>query len=305
MGEIETTGPQARGLPPARPLQRRVEADRRRRAVQRAVPRGRRRARRPLHLPPRARPLPDGHQRVQPRQGPRLVRSSTPATSTSRSATPTSATRCSPSRARWRARSCRRSATPRCPSASPPPPARCSAAPSSSAAPATPARTASSCCCDPGDAVALWDEVVRRGATPAGLAARDTLRLEVCYHLYGNDLDGVPRPDRGRPRLGLQGGHGLHRLRGRRAPRGPPARPRSSSPSGSRARGSPGRATRSSAAARSPAAPCRRASTSGSAWPTCPPPQAEPGTELQIDVRGKQRTAVVAKKPLYAKETNG
>ena len=26
------------------------------------------------------------------------------------------------------------------------------------------------------------------GVTPAGLGARDTLRLEVCYHLYGNDL---------------------------------------------------------------------------------------------------------------------
>src|SRR5512133_1059075 len=42
--------------------------------------------------------------------------------------------------------------------------------------------------CDPGDAPALWDELTRRGATPAGLAARDTLRLEVCFHLYGNDL---------------------------------------------------------------------------------------------------------------------
>ena len=28
-----------------------------------------------------------------------------------------------------------------------------------------------------------------RGATPAGLGARDTLRLEACCHLYGNDLD--------------------------------------------------------------------------------------------------------------------
>ena len=41
---------------------------------------------------------------------------------------------------------------------------------------------------DPADAPALWDELVGRGATPAGLAARDTLRLEVCFHLYGNDL---------------------------------------------------------------------------------------------------------------------
>ncbi len=47
---------------------------------------------------------------------------------------------------------------------------------------------------DPIDAPALWDELCHRGAVPAGLAARDTLRLEACYHLYGNDLSEQRNP---------------------------------------------------------------------------------------------------------------
>lgn len=38
------------------------------------------------------------------------------------------------------------------------------------------------------DAEALWDWVLERGAVPCGLGARDTLRLEVCYPLHGNDI---------------------------------------------------------------------------------------------------------------------
>jgi glycine cleavage system T protein (aminomethyltransferase) len=42
--------------------------------------------------------------------------------------------------------------------------------------------------CAPGDAVALWDAILARGVEPCGLGARDTLRLEVCYPLHGNDI---------------------------------------------------------------------------------------------------------------------
>jgi aminomethyltransferase len=36
--------------------------------------------------------------------------------------------------------------------------------------------------------VALWDDLVNRGATPCGLGARDTLRLEAAMPLYGHEL---------------------------------------------------------------------------------------------------------------------
>src|SRR3989440_10459202 len=35
----------------------------------------------------------------------------------------------------------------------------------------------------------LWDELLAKGAVPCGLGARDSLRLEVAYRLYGNDMD--------------------------------------------------------------------------------------------------------------------
>jgi aminomethyltransferase len=38
------------------------------------------------------------------------------------------------------------------------------------------------------DGADLWDRVLERGAVPCGLGARDTLRLEVCYPLHGNDI---------------------------------------------------------------------------------------------------------------------
>ena len=38
------------------------------------------------------------------------------------------------------------------------------------------------------DMMTLWDNVLARGVMPCGLGARDTLRLEACYPLHGNDI---------------------------------------------------------------------------------------------------------------------
>jgi aminomethyltransferase len=49
-----------------------------------------------------------------------------------------------------------------------------------------------------GDAEGLWaallSEGARDGAVPVGLGARDTLRLEMAYALYGNDIDETTNP---------------------------------------------------------------------------------------------------------------
>jgi len=48
------------------------------------------------------------------------------------------------------------------------------------------------------DALAIWNAVIEAGAEfgikPIGLAARDTLRLEMGYMLYGNDIDDTTSP---------------------------------------------------------------------------------------------------------------
>jgi len=45
-----------------------------------------------------------------------------------------------------------------------------------------------------GRAVALWDALLAAGVKPAGLGARDTLRLEAGMNLYGQDMDETVTP---------------------------------------------------------------------------------------------------------------
>jgi len=47
---------------------------------------------------------------------------------------------------------------------------------------------------DPEDAPALWRRLVEAGASPAGLGARDTLRLEAAMALYGHEIDETTTP---------------------------------------------------------------------------------------------------------------
>jgi len=48
--------------------------------------------------------------------------------------------------------------------------------------------------CRPDDAVKLWQTLVKAGAQPCGLGARDTLRLEAGFPLFGHEFTGDTNP---------------------------------------------------------------------------------------------------------------
>jgi aminomethyltransferase len=155
--------------------------------------------------------------------------------------------------------------------------------------------------CAPDDAVALWDAILERGIQPCGLGARDTLRLEVCYPLHGNDIT----PERTPIEAGLGWACALDKdftgvdvLRRQKA-EGPREKlvafvmddagiPRS------------GMAVAEGGEV-----------TSGTLSPMLdvgiglayvPTGLAEPGTEITIDLRGRPRWAHIVRKPFYKRE---
>jgi aminomethyltransferase len=158
---------------------------------------------------------------------------------------------------------------------------------------------------DPEVAPPIWAELLDAGVVPCGLGARDTLRLEVCFHLHGSDLT----PDRNPIEAGLgwcckeQAGF---------VGSGPIARARAEGTAerlapfeiegaGIPRQGNPVLADGAEAGV----------VTSGTLSPSLEvgigmaylrSELAEPGTEVEIDVRGKRRPARIASKPLYRKE---
>lgn len=154
--------------------------------------------------------------------------------------------------------------------------------------------------CEPGDAPALWDELVRRGAVPAGLVARDTLRLEVCFHLYGNDLS----LERGPIEAGLgwcckeaTGFIGAPAVRAVREA-GPAEKLMAFVIEGAGIARPGNPVVGGGVVTSGTLSPCLRR---GIGMAYVPAAAAAPGTRLQIDVRGKMRAAVVKDKPLYRK----
>ena len=156
---------------------------------------------------------------------------------------------------------------------------------------------------DPRDAVAVWDALLAAGAQPVGLGARDTLRLEACFHLYGNDLS----EDRDPIGAGLgwackeaTGFIGADAVAAARAA-GPAERliPFVIDGPGIARQGNPvvggGVVTSGSFS------PCLER---GIGMAYVPASAAEPGTRFQIDVRGTARDAIIETKPLYPERTS-
>jgi len=159
---------------------------------------------------------------------------------------------------------------------------------------------------DPEVAVPIWAELLDAGVVPCGLGARDTLRLEVCYPLHGNELT----PDRNpigaglgwccKEATGFIGAEAVARARAEGTAEQLVAFkiegqgiPREGNPV---IRGEEEVGTVTSGTF-SPSLEL------GAGMAYVRSDLTDVGTELEIDVRGKRRPARIASKPLYAKRS--
>jgi aminomethyltransferase len=155
------------------------------------------------------------------------------------------------------------------------------------------------------DARTVWDSLMGAGAGPAGLGARDTLRLEVNYCLYGNDLTEQRTPIEAalgwcvKEDTGFVGSEACRRVRDQ----GPQQLlvPFVITGAGIPRQGNPILAGGEQVGE----------VTSGTLSPSLEvgigmgyvrSDLTEPGTDIEIDVRGKSREAEIRKRPLYSKD---
>jgi aminomethyltransferase len=155
---------------------------------------------------------------------------------------------------------------------------------------------------------AIWNALLAAGAKPAGLGARDTLRTEVCYPLYGHELDEETSPleagvgfavalDKefmGRAALAEQKAQGLTRrcIAFKMTDKSAPPRPHYaiwSTGSDARLLGEVTSGTQS------PSLNC------GIGLGYVPTEFAKADTRLEIEIRGRRFPAVVVPKPIYRK----
>ncbi|MFQ5427122.1 MAG: glycine cleavage T C-terminal barrel domain-containing protein, partial [Gaiellales bacterium] len=152
--------------------------------------------------------------------------------------------------------------------------------------------------------VDLWEEILRRDVVPCGLGARDTLRLEVCYPLHGQDITSDTDPFAAGLGWAVRTEKdfvGVERLR--EVEREGPAERLVAFEMVDRAIPRPGMTIGGGGTV-----------TSGGYSPmlergiglaAVPAAMGEPGTEIVIDVRGKDRRAMVVTKPIYRAKEEG
>jgi aminomethyltransferase len=157
----------------------------------------------------------------------------------------------------------------------------------------------------PDGAAGVWDALTNDGAAPTGLGARDTLRLEVCFHLYGNDLSEDRNPIEAglgwccKRATGFIGADALPDPADTEDKLVPfaftgPGIPRQGNP----VHTGHGEGVVTSGTL----SPCLEY---GIGMAYVPAMAAEPGTPIEVDVRGKRRPAEVRTRPLFHKEKGG
>ncbi|MDQ6766045.1 MAG: glycine cleavage system aminomethyltransferase GcvT [Verrucomicrobiota bacterium] len=160
------------------------------------------------------------------------------------------------------------------------------------------------------DAATVWNEILAKGQSlgirPCGLGARDTLRLEMCYPLNGNDLTPAHNP--------IEAGLGffVDLNKGDFVGRGTLSRiketgaPRKLVPFKMKAKGPPPRPhypvwIDSAAVTEVTSGTLSPSLGEGIGMAYLPAAQAKIGGEISIEIRGQKFPAVIAKKPLYKK----